>query len=65
MTVAARFGLMAAGAGLVIGLALAIDDPGVERPAAAPAASPSPCASCDARHARLGERRGELRDAGE
>lgn len=69
MTVAARFGLMVAGGGLVFGLALslalAVHDRGAERPAAAPAASPSACASCDARHARLAERRGELRDAGE
>ena len=65
MTVAARFGLMVAGGGLALGLALAVHDRGVERPAAAPAAHPSACASCDARHARLAERRGELRDAGE
>lgn len=63
MTVAARFGLMVAGGGLVLGLA--VHDRSAERPAAAPAASPSACASCDARHARLAERRGELRDAGE
>lgn len=67
MTVAARFGLMVAGGGLVLGLALglAVHDRSAERPAAAPAAHPSACANCDARHARLAERRGELRDAGE
>lgn len=65
MTVAARFGLMVAGGGLALGLALAVHDRSAERPAAAPAAHPSACASCDARHARLAERRGELRDAGE